>query len=213
MKILDKSGFLKIASAMVIVTAGMMTVTCDDNKDKNGNDQLMQLMLLQPKALILFNAGTRDGNMGGRSGADGLCKSAKPSGVRNPHAFLSVSDADPLINMPSTYKIPIDLPVYGPDGITLLANNWAALMATATTPLANSFATAGVLPADKYWYSGSNNDGTFRDDVSECVNFTSNSGSEWVWYGYSSDTSSSLTATGFLCDQNSTRYLLCIGEK
>ena len=105
---LDESGFMKILSAAVIVTAAMLAVTCDDDKDKNSNFQLMQLMLLQPKALILFNAGTRDGNMGGRSGADGLCNSAKPSGVRNLHAFLSVSDADPIADLPVNYIIPID---------------------------------------------------------------------------------------------------------
>jgi len=44
--------------------------------------------------------------MGGRKRADGLCKNAKPSRVRNPHAFLSVSDADPIALMPSTYRIP-----------------------------------------------------------------------------------------------------------
>jgi trimeric autotransporter adhesin len=45
MNSLNKSGFMKILSAAVIVMACMLAVTCDDNKDKNSNEQLLPLML------------------------------------------------------------------------------------------------------------------------------------------------------------------------
>jgi hypothetical protein len=121
--------------------------------------------------LYLYSAGTNDGDLGGRSGADTLCdnSSNKPSGVSTAHAFITVSSSDTIADMPSTYSFPDDVPIYNSDESYTVGSNWADLL---DSSLSNSLQTMNVTTAT-YWWSGSNADGTLYS--THCTNWTTNS--------------------------------------
>lgn len=115
-----------------------------------------------PRKIILF--GTErlyTGDLGGRSGADTKVQndSARPEGLTKVHAFLSVDSDDCLQNFPERYGFSRDLPIFGPDGTTKVADNWADLL---DGNIQAHLFSLGVLNPVKgeAWWSGSNPDGS-----------------------------------------------------
>ncbi|BFT31946.1 hypothetical protein D210916BOD24_31220 [Alteromonas sp. D210916BOD_24] len=87
-----------------------------------------------------------NGNLGGRTGADNFCNTDANKPVvagSTTRAFISVSAADEIQDMPTLYSIPTNEAIYRADGTTVMASNFAALLNTGTTPLTNNvgFAT------------------------------------------------------------------------
>lgn len=80
-----------------------------------------------PEKLIFFGTGeSYTADLGGRGGADEKVRTDanRPAGTRVAHAFLSINDYDEVRDMPQCYWVPRDVPIYGPDGTTLVADNW-----------------------------------------------------------------------------------------
>jgi hypothetical protein len=78
----------------------------------------------------LATAGGFPGN--GRAGADAICAASpnRPAGAEytNFRAFISVTAADEIRDMPINYGVPTGLPIVGGDETTQLAPNWASLL-------------------------------------------------------------------------------------
>ena len=128
-----------------------------------------------PVNIMLFSTTNQyDGNLGGRAGADAKCAADnKPAGRKTVHAFISVSAADCISNMPATYGFPANVPVVAPDG-TVIADNWADLLDGSIDVTLND---AGVLLGNKGtpWWSGSTTAGYLN--TYNCSGWTTTNGS------------------------------------
>ena len=129
-----------------------------------------------PRPILLYQAGARNGNLGGRTGADSLCANAMHAmcGTRtNVHAFLSVSifgvpdvtpATDSIVNLASNFGLASNVPILSTSGVTI-GNNWADLDGS----IPQSLVSAGVLPSGARWWSGSNEvGGTFGAAMTSC---------------------------------------------
>lgn len=162
-------------------------------------------------AVYMVSAGGYKGNLGGRLGADKICRdyintaySSLP--VRNVRAFLSIDAVDQIADFPTNFGVPAGVAVKGPPG-TVIADDWADLL---DNSIDIDLFSAGVLSAsDDKWWSGSSSDGSVAVDT--CSGFT---------YG---DTASQSGVTGIgnasdgywiyneLSTCSGNRFLLCIG--
>ena len=137
----------------------------------------------QPLPITLFNAGTSNGNLGGRVGADATCALVAPTipacaGKSNVHAFLSTSvktGEDNIQEMPSRYGYNANVEIQGPTG-TVVSSNWAELF---TAPrltdayIQTSLSAAAVLPANQFWWFGGIDRAIFVDfEYFHCNGFT-----------------------------------------
>jgi hypothetical protein len=216
MKRLYKSGFMKILSAAIIVIASLFFLTCDDKKDNSSSNLLLMLLGGGSSKLVLYNAGTHDGNLKGaeadaRTGADAICNSSanKPSGVTKVHAFISISAADQISDMPAHYGYSTGSAIYGTDGTQLIANNWADMLDNSINMSLNS---AGVIPAE-HFLSATNSNGTYRSIENECNGFTDSIHTNYYYAGWGDTVGGDwLTAMSDYCDVSSA-YVLCIGEQ
>jgi hypothetical protein len=205
-----RSGLVKIIALSVMLVGTLAFITCDDNGNKENNSLLLILGLSQAPKLIMYNAGTHTGTLGGRSGADGICNASpnKPAGATNVHAFISLS-GDQIIDMPATYGYPLYASIYGPGATLKIANNWASFIGLTIT-LNMDLYDAGVLPGNTdEFFTGSNRNGTV-DLTWTCGDWTSDSGMTDVGYSYVTD-SFWIAGAGSSCGSSS--YLVCIGEK
>lgn len=207
------SRVMQIVLSLLMVSAGMLAVSCDDKSENDQVKQLLPFLLLRDDGttrLILYNAGTHDGNLGGRGGADDICRASAntPLGAKNIHAFISTSTADEIRDMPSKYGYPTDFAIYGPDGTSLIANNWADMV---DDSINMSISAAGVMPGANHWISGSDSDGSYDvTNYNNCIGFTNNENSNTFQLGYSNETDENwLNAMGDTCDVDS-YYLLCV---
>jgi len=112
----------------------------------------------------------RNGNLGGRAGADAICKgmAGKPAGFAQYRAFISVSDTDEIRDMPTLYGVPTTDPIVGTGGT--IANDWADLL---DGNIALELETA--IGATQHYWTGSNADGSLETNT--CSNWTSGSDS------------------------------------
>ena len=117
---------------------------------------------------------TAGGGADGRLGADTLCRNAaaKPAGYANYRAFISVTAADEIRDMPANYGVPTTGPILSPTGTTI-ANNWADLL---DGTIAVDLTTAGVVTTVTYYYTGANADGSVAADT--CQAWTSSVGTD-----------------------------------
>ena len=86
-----------------------------------------------PTKIYMFSAGLHTGDLGRRAGADAQAEAAVAGAglagpVRYAHAFISANSFDCIANMPFIFDIPPNLPIYAPNGTTLIANNWGELL-------------------------------------------------------------------------------------
>ena len=138
----------------------------------------------EPQKIVLFGtAATFSGSLGGRTGADAkvAADAARPSGLTEVHAFLSVSETDSIKDFPETYGFSPELPIVGPDGVTVIADNWADLL---DGTIASSLGRMGVVEDGKgeVWWSGSNADGSASQHT--CNGWTDESGDTHGTAGY-----------------------------
>ena len=128
--------------------------------------------------IVMFSAGTYDGNLGGRAGADALCAANAPASLGSEYthfrAFISVNAGDEIRDMPGNYGVPTDVPIVGPTG-TLIANNWADLL---DGTISNSLQAAGV--TNGLWLSGAAGAEGSVDSGYTCAGWTSATGSAMV---------------------------------
>ena len=135
---------------------------------------------------------TTQGDIGGRTGADGVCDSDtnKPAVASSTtRAFISVDTDDEIRDMPSLYNIPSNEVIFRQDGTTQIAPNYAALLNTTDpTPLSDFTALSTFTEADLinsvsegtflagFVGTGSQRDGSLS---ANCSNLTSNSNLEF----------------------------------
>jgi hypothetical protein len=119
-----------------------------------------------PKTVIFlyYLTSTRTGNIGGRDGADGICRSEgilyntflNASSVK---AFISVSPTDEI-----RFLVPVEYwyyPVYGISpalATTLISDSWQGLWDGGIN--ASLVAATGIPIPPPFWWSGSNVDGS-----------------------------------------------------
>ncbi len=104
-----------------------------------------------PTTITMYNAGTTNGDIGGRTGADALCAGSRPTGYTKSNAFISVDTTDPISNMAINYSIPTNVEIKSTSDI-LIANNWSDLVAGTHT---NTLYSAGALPSSSdHWWAG-----------------------------------------------------------
>ncbi len=148
-------------------------------------------------ALVLFNAGTTNGNMGGFAGASATC-SAELSSLGLPHTnvtpFLSFSSSDEIRDMPANFSIPTTFRVESANS-TKIADNWTDLL---DGSIDTSLSSAGVLPSSTYWWTGSRSAGDVNP-IDTCSSWSTNgpltgttgsSGStstQWIFFNLSED--------------------------
>lgn len=163
-----------------------------------------------PTALYIFDAGITTGAMGGREGADQICKDAAANAFVNEsvHAFLSVSPLDSIALLPYTFGLPDGVEIKGWPSEDKLANSWSDFLDGDI--LVSNLSDAGV--ASGYFWSGSNSAGELVASYN-CNGFTTSTGN-----GMTADN----VSEGFLKDRSdlygvacsSTKYhLLCVGHK
>lgn len=165
-----------------------------------------------PPTIAMFKAGPFNGNLGGRSGANTKCVSAKPVGVTqaNVKAFVSLATTDEIRNMPTNYGVAINQEIRSETG-SRIAANWTALMSGS---IEMTLLAAGVPFNGNWWSFGNNVPGAgfteYMGDNFACVGGTSSSSFIEGAYGNSGFTDTRwLYNTPFLfC--NNTAYLLCI---
>lgn len=167
-----------------IFILGLVIIGCDVG---NSKDEAL------PEKLYLFRVDPHNGNLGGRTGADKIVSDAIvaggshiPVGLTKSVAFISISATDQLKDIPSNYNFPTSVPIYGPDGIAKIADNWADLM---DETIDITLTEAGVLPdygKGVSWWSGSNSDGTVHTDT--CQSWTNTASNGRVGDSYSKDT-------------------------
>ncbi len=114
-------------------------------------------------AVFIFSAGEYNGNLGGRLGADSICRLAldaqyfQSGQLAHVKAFISVSEYDLIRNtLPLEYQY---LPVYGltVNGPTVqISANWPGLWDSSVDSTLES-----ALGLANYWWSGSFEDGSF----------------------------------------------------
>ena len=135
-----------------------------------------------PLSITMFNAGTTNGNFGGRAGADARCINAAPvscAGKAKIHAFLSTTTSDEIRDMPGNFEYNTSVAIEGPTG-TRISNDWNGLLVDSTGNLLSSLATAGVLPANVRWWSGTLSNGTSIGlDSFSCTNWTNSASGQF----------------------------------
>jgi hypothetical protein len=166
----DKMKFiLKIVLFIAVfsVSIGTVLIGCDDTK-KNNIDLLLVALMTQtssPTKLYIFSGPSNNGQLGGRSGADAMCRTAQNNNYgflagKTVKAFLSVSGTDQIKDLvPVPYQ---NLPVFGVKSSDTLAtgtqikDKWTNLWG-ATGILATMQTATGI---SGWWWSASDSNGT-----------------------------------------------------
>jgi hypothetical protein len=124
---------------------------------------------------IKYNGNLKAAYSSARAGADALVKLPDnlPAGLvgKTVHAFISVSANDCIVNMPTTFHFPSNIPIVTPNE-TQMAANWSDLFVGISSNLGTLFPAM----SSDYWWSGSYEDGTFDTD-NNCNNWSSNDNS------------------------------------
>ncbi len=133
------------------------SVVPGDSFNMGGADLVMTPNWGAPLATVMFNAGTRNGNLGGYYGAMAICRSAVPtgsscSGRSKIGAFLSAMNSSPNPGDFIAWDTGVNpyAAVTGPSG-TLISSTWDGLF---DGGIDVSLQAAGVLPANTTWWSG-----------------------------------------------------------
>jgi hypothetical protein len=163
------------------ISLGSALTGCDETKTDN-TPALLILMSMQPQPvptkIYIFSTPAHNGKLGGRTGANNLCRSAQRADYaflngKTVKAFLSVSANDQIKDLvPVKYQ---NLPVFGVittdtlAGGTQLKDQWAHLWNGTGILVSMDTATDAVAGG---WLAGSNNDGTFIDKNSSCNGWT-----------------------------------------
>jgi hypothetical protein len=202
-----------IPIVILLFMMSSMAFICIDAERDNPNDPGSSSYNKIDK-IYLFNAGTTDGDMGGRPQADSQCYSHlnRPAACKHAcFAFISSDSSHQIRDLTSSpYNIP-NAPFYGPDGNTKIADSWDDLLNGDINPDIVGLWDAGVLDnVGDRWWSGSNQDGTLHTD--NCSGWTTNGGAGPMGrVGWADRTDSFWIAdtTSITCS-TSTYYLLCI---
>ena len=209
---MNDSLILKMVSACIVFASVIMIIACDNDKKKDSTSQLLPLLLFCPATTkyILYDGSTSDGFMVPTLVTqDNMCKASsnKPVGATKVHAFISLGQPNSISNMPNNYNYNRCGKIYGPDGKSLIANNWNDLL---DGFINMTLYAAGVLPDETEWWSASKETGD-ADTVKDCNVFQSNDIAYRGICGILNRTDAGwIRYTVPTC--NNTRHILCICE-
>jgi hypothetical protein len=147
---------------------------------------------LRSRVVVYRESSTeRNGNLGGRSGADALCSASinRPTGLVQVHAFLSISASDQIADFPTLYGVPTGLPIESRRGAVLARNFTGMLGGT----ILLSFQEAGVIDILARVWTGSESTGLVAANT--CAGFTDGSANFRGSTGLTSSTSSTWIAS------------------
>ncbi|MES0489402.1 MAG: hypothetical protein ABUK01_05375 [Leptospirales bacterium] len=199
---------------LVIGFFALFAISCANNggsgSDSNSSSEYI------PTAILLFSTAAVDGNFGGRSGADTLCANAQPVAYtcNQIRAFISTdgfNGADEIIDMPTNYSVPTDLPLKGPTDVTV-ANDWAdAIDGTWITCLGTScenLTTPSDVITSAFYWTGSYDDTT--GNPTYCSGWTSNANADTGRSGFWTKSTSGghIGGSSKTCDL--TQPLICL---
>lgn len=204
------SGAVYSATVLTQPSTQTCTVTSGGGTMSETNITTVSVSCIGTK-VILFSLTAPNGNLGGRSGADSACSNAASSqGLRcTTKAFISMSGADQISDMPTHYGVPTDLPIQS-SNTTQIAATWAALLNANFSSLDSSLSGAGVIPSGQYWWSGSFSDGS-NSGFSTCQGWSDGtSGQTGVRGNGDSTTGGWLYNNAVFCDDISAPFMLCI---
>ena len=144
------------------------------------------------------------GNLGGRSGADTKCVTAKKHWLlakvkSNFKALISVSSSDEIRDMVANYNVPSSAPIISPFNSVISDNFCDLIDGTITTKIEKHF-----ISIEKYAFTGSNNDGSITSN--HCDGWTSTSGSAT----HSDFTSASKTFSDSSTSCSGEKAIICI---
>jgi hypothetical protein len=161
---------------------------------------------LRSRVVLYSESSTgRDGNLGGRSGADALCSASpnRPTGLVQVRAFLSVSAGDQIADFPAKYGVPGGLAIESPTG-AVLAGNFTRLLGGS---ILLSLQDAGVFSTNVVLWTGSESSGVVAGGT--CNGWTSSVSTVFSNFGRSFRSNVQWIATGFdRCSNNA--FLMCI---
>jgi hypothetical protein len=160
--------------------------------------------------ILYVSTASHNGSLGGRTGADAACAAEMPAGLtcQNIHAFISVSTADEIREMPNNYGYDRIAPVFwfNPDGgiLTRVGEDWGDLLDSAILHSAQQ--GTGTTTTFR---TGSYSDGRAGTSSGTCVGFTSADGTTYDRWG-----DEDLTDAGWLSSTDTTtcayaRRLVC----
>jgi len=149
-------------------------------KDNSDNKSIYTPVSRNLRAIILYSSGKRNGNFGGRVGADSICAAsitatnlASSYGYSSFHAFASFSTSDEIRDMNSNYSIPSSSPVWSDATNTsgyAISSSWNNLINIGFER--QILHLSGALENyEKFWLATSS-DGSFNA-TSNCIGFTS----------------------------------------
>ncbi len=144
-----------------------------------------------------------------RASADALCADALsdfPDQVcTDVHALLSINDNDEILDMPTNYGVPQDLPVEGPTGVQIDVD-FAGLL---DGSVAVSPADANAASEDVNLWTGSGGSGQVLNTT--CNGWTATGGAGPLGFGSAGDSSSTTTWLGAVSAScNGANPLICI---
>lgn len=116
--------------------------------------------------VVVFDAGTSSGALGGRTGADALCRAHAPAAYANVHALLSVSATDDIATMPVHYGLPDAVPFVSATGDPI-ATSLSDLL---DGGIGTTLAAAHVYLDPQPWWSGSTSSGQLSG--ANCLGFS-----------------------------------------
>jgi len=137
-----------------------------------------------PNNVIIYNAGTHNGNLGGRSGADAICaaSSNRPiTGFTDYHALMSFSSSDDIADFASTFSsLKQSTPICSnsSSATATIASNFADLIDSSGTAR-NMFTISSAMPTGVLWWSGTigtdPSNTSYGNYSDSCSGFTSTS--------------------------------------
>lgn len=152
---------------------------------------------------------TAGGEASARASADALCADAleavRDHGCTDVRALLSVNANDEIVDMPTNYAVPVDLPVEGPTGMEIDVD-FAGLL---DGSIAVSPVDAAVATGDVSLWSGSSVSGEILNTT--CNGWTQTEGAGPLGFGSAGQPSSTTTwlaASSASC--NGANQLICI---
>ena len=130
-----------------------------------------------PTKIYMFSAGLHTSDLGRRAGADALAEAAVAGAglagpVRYAHAFISANSFDCIANMPFIFDIPPNLPIYAPNGTTLIANNWGELLDNSMPDTLENLLPGIDSLVVPYWWTGSEAGGICTSFYNNCQAWT-----------------------------------------
>jgi hypothetical protein len=161
-------------------------------------------------SIVMFSTATT-GKMGGREGADALCKTEASKheslkGLRV-HAFVCVNEDDEVVDIPSNFDMPTYRPFVSLSQIQV-ASNWTALQ----TKLDASLSSAGVMSSNQFFSGCGLNWGTLiaKPANRACSEWTSDVNTEMAATGKSDLTGSDWLSYGNILACNTQLVVVCI---